>query len=468
VVWGIGSIQMAASQRLRRFGTVRVRLAVLSLLVVAVGLVVGGVIVVELVRHNLTSNVQGEARQRARDTAALLRTGQLPHALPASGEDRTLVQVVDPAGRVIAANLQSIAEAPLLNQRPGGGPLTVTLDHPGLGDGGAYVVVGINARYRAQHVVVYAASSLEPVSEAVQATALGLAVTVPLLLLVVGGTSWVLVGRALRPVEALRKEVSDITASDLDRRVREPEIHDEIGRLAGTMNAMLARLQTAHERQRRFVGDAAHELRSPVANILTQLEVGLAHRKDTDWVRLAQSLHRDGVRLDQLSEQLLVLSRADADAAGHPTQDVDLDELVLAEVEALRARGKVKVELPQFSAARLTSRPEDLRMVVRNLLDNAERHASQLVTVSLWTTQDDVELVIADDGAGIPPDYRERVFERFYRIDSARDRDSGGAGLGLAIVRDVVLGYGGTAWVADSAEGAEFHVRLPIDILGGR
>jgi signal transduction histidine kinase len=467
-VWGIGSIQMAASQRLRRFGTVRVRLAVLSLLVVAAGLVVGGVIVVELVRHNLTSNVEGEARQRARDTVALLRTGQLPHALPATGEDRTVVQVVDPDGRVIAANLQSIAEAPLLNQRPGGGPLTVTLDHPGLGDGGAYAVVGLNASYQAQPVVVYAASSLEPVSEAVQATALGLAVTVPLLLLVVGGTSWVLVGRALRPVEALRKEVADITASDLDRRVPEPEIQDEIGRLAGTMNAMLARLQTAHERQRRFVGDAAHELRSPVANILTQLEVGLAHRKDTDWVRLAQSLHRDGVRLDQLSEQLLVLSRADADAAGHPTQDVDLDEMVLAEVEALRARGKVKVELPQFSAARLTARPEDLRMVVRNLLDNAERHASQLVTVSLWTTQEDIELVIADDGAGIPPDYRERVFERFYRMDSARDRDSGGAGLGLAIVRDVVLGYGGTAWVAESAAGAEFRVRLPIDILGGR
>jgi signal transduction histidine kinase len=467
VVWGIGSIQMAASQRLRRFGTVRVRLALLSLLVVAAGLVVGGVIVMELVRHNLTSNVEGEARQRARDTAALLRTGQLP-ALPAAGEDRTIVQVVDPEGRVMATNLQSIAAAPLLNQRPAGGPLTVTLDHPLLGDGGAYVVVGINARYRAHPVVVYAASSLEPVSEAVQATALGLAVTVPLLLLVVGGTSWVLVGRVLRPVEALRREVADITASDLDRRVREPEIQDEIGRLAGTMNAMLARLQTAHERQRRFVGDAAHELRSPVANILTQLEVGLAHRKDTDWVRLAQSLHRDGVRLDQLSEQLLALSRADADAASHPTQDVDLDELVLAEVEALRARGKVKVELPQFSAARLTARPEDLRMVVRNLLDNAERHASQLVTVSLWTTQEDVELVIADDGAGIPPDYRERVFERFYRMDSARDRDSGGAGLGLAIVRDVVLGYGGTAWVADSAGGAGFHVRLPIDILGGR
>jgi signal transduction histidine kinase len=106
--------------------------------------------------------------------------------------------------------------------------------------------------------------------------------------------------------------------------------------------------------------------------------------------------------------------------------------------------------------------------VVRNLLDNAERHASQTVTVRLWTTPDAAELVIADDGAGIPDDHRERVFERFYRMDSARDRQSGGAGLGLAIVRDVVLGYGGTAWAADSASGAEFHVRLPIGTLVGR
>jgi signal transduction histidine kinase len=458
---------MAANPGLRRFATVRVRLAVLSLLVVAAGLVVGGVIVVELVRHNLTSNVEGQALQRARDTVGLLRTGQLPRALQANGEDHTVVQVVDQDGRVLATNLQTVAPAPLLNQRPSGGPLTVTLDHPLLGEGN-YVVAGLNARYEGQPVVVYAASSLEPVSEAVQATALGLAITVPLLLLVVGGTSWVLVGNALRPVEALRREVADITASDLDRRVPEPEIQDEIGRLAGTMNEMLARLQTAHERQRRFVGDAAHELRSPVANILTQLEVGLAHRKDTDWVRLAQAVHRDGVRLDQLSEQLLVLSRADADAAGHPAEAVDLDELVLAEVEALRARGKVKVELPQFSAARLAARPEDMRMVIRNLLDNAERHATQIVTVSLLTTQDNAELVIADDGAGIPLDYRERIFERFYRMDSARDRHSGGAGLGLAIVRDVVLGYGGTAWVADSAAGAEVHVRLPMDELRAR
>jgi signal transduction histidine kinase len=459
---------MAARRGLRRFATVRVRLAVLSVLVVAAGLVVGGVIVVELVRHNLTSNVESEALQRARDTVALVKTGQLPRAVPASGDDTTAIQVVAQDGQVLAANLHTIALAPLLNQRPTNGPLTDTLDNPGLGDGGDYVVVGLNASYQAQPVVVYAASSLESVSEAVQATALGLAVTIPLLLLMVGGTSWVLMGRALRPVEELRAEVADITASDLDRRLPEPEVQDEIGRLANTMNEMLGRLQTAHERQRRFVGDAAHELRSPVANILTQLEVGLAHREDTDWIRLAQSLHRDGVRLDRLSEQLLVLSRADAATGGYPMQQVDLDELVLAEVEALRARGKVKVELPQFSAARLAGRPEDLRTVVRNLLDNAERHASHIVTVRLWTTRDTAELAVADDGAGIPPDYRERVFERFYRMDSARDRQSGGAGLGLAIVRDVVLSYRGTAWVAESADGADFHVRLPIARLDAR
>jgi signal transduction histidine kinase len=467
-VWGIGSIQMAAKPGLHRFATVRVRLAVLSVLVVAAGLMVGGIILVELVRHNLTSNVESEALQRARDTAALVKTGQLPRAVPASGDDSTAIQVVAQDERVLGANLHTITLAPLLNQRPTNGPLTDTLENPGLGDGGDYVVVGLTASYRAQPVVVYAASSLEPVSEAVQATELGLALTIPLLLLVVGGTSWVLIGRALRPVEELRAEVADITASDLDRRLPEPEVEDEIGRLANTMNEMLGRLQTAHERQRRFVGDAAHELRSPVANILTQLEVGLAHPPDTDWIRLAQSLHSDGVRLDRLSEQLLALSVADAAGGGYPLQEVDLDELVLAEVETMRARGKVKVELPQFSAARLAGRPEDLRTVVRNLLDNAERHASQLVTVRLWTDRDIAELAIADDGAGIPPDLRERVFERFYRMDLARDRPSGGAGLGLAIVRDVVLSYGGTAWVADSADGADFHVRLPIGRLDAR
>ena len=140
---------------------------------------------------------------------------------------------------------------------------------------------------------------------------------------------------------------------------------------------------------------------------------------------------------------------------------VDLDELVLDRIEAVRARGKVAVRLTPFSAARLPGRAAELRRVVDCLLDNAERHASSTIVVGLSTEDGRVDLVISDDGEGIPEAERERVFERFYRLQAARDRDSGGAGLGLAIVREVVDAHGGRVWVDASSAGAALHVRLP-------
>jgi signal transduction histidine kinase len=338
----------------------------------------------------------------------------------------------------------------------------VTLKHPPFGDGADYTVVGLPTTVAGEPLAVYAARSLDPVAEGVEATTSALAVAVPALLLVVAGTSWLLVGRALRPVEAIRSQVAGVTANELHRRVPEPAVQDELGRLAHTMNAMLTRLQRAHDRQHQFVGDAAHELRSPLTAILTQLEVGLAHPNDTDWVTLARDVHREGSRLDRLTDELLALSRAEGDAP-QDLEWVDLDELVLLEVDAVRARAKVTVELSPFSAARLRGRPDELRGVVRNLLDNAERHAADAMTVGLSSDDEVAELVVADDGDGIPPQYRERVFDRFFRLQAARDRDSGGAGLGLAIVREVVASYGGQVWVAESDSGAEFHVRLPLD-----
>jgi signal transduction histidine kinase len=456
---------MADSPRGRWRGqltTVRVRLTVLAVLIVGIGLAAGGTVVLVLVRHNLMANAANEAQQRARATAALFAVGRLPPMLPAAGEDRAVVQVVDRDGHVVAASAELRDRGPLLSRWPENGMLTVTLRRPPIGDGADYTVAGLVAEHAGQPVAVYAASSLEPVSEGVEATAFALAVAFPVLLVVVGGTSWLLIGRALRPVEAIRSQVAEITASELDRRVPEPRIQDELGRLARTMNAMLARLQQAHDRQRRFVSDASHELRSPLATILTQVEVGLAHPADTDWVRLAQDVHREGGRLDRLVDELLALSRADGDAAQDKIEPVDLDELVLLEIDAVRARGKVSVDLSPFSAVRLRGRPDQLRRLVRNLLDNAERHAERVVTVGLSSDARVAELVVADDGEGIPVAERERVFDRFFRLQPARDRDSGGAGLGLAIVRDVAAAYGGQVWVADARQGAELHVRLPL------
>jgi len=428
-----------------RLGTVRVRLTVLAVLVVGLGLLAGAAVVVTLVRQTLTADAETQAWQRARDTAAAVEAGN-----PRPSPGQALVQVVDRTGRVVSASPQLLGRGPLL---PGPRDTPVVLANPGIVEDHDYVAVGVPAAGGA----VFAAASLDPMAEGVDATTSALSVAVPVLLALIAGLTWLLVGRALRPVEAIRREVAEITATELVRRVPEPVADDEVGRLARTMNAMLARLQESRDRQARFVGDAAHELRSPVAGILARLEVGLAH--PGDWSRIARDVHREAGRLDVVTGELLDLSRMDGPAEVRP---VDLDELVLDRIEAIRARGKVDVRLTPFSAARLPGRADELRRVVDCLLDNAERHAVHTVTIGLSTEDGHVDLVVSDDGSGIPATDRERVFERFHRLDEARDRDSGGAGLGLAIVRETVTAHGGRAWVADAPGGAEVHVRLPV------
>jgi signal transduction histidine kinase len=436
------------------FGTVRVRLTVLAVLVVGLGLLAGGAVVVTLVRQNLTANAENAARQRARDTAAEVAaagTGRVPLGT-------ALVQVVDRGGRVVAAGTALAGRGPLLPGWPdGSGPAIV--ENPGIEEDHDYTVAGVTVTVASGPLAVYAASSLDPAAEAVDATTSALAVSSPVLLAGIAALAWLLVGRALRPVEAIRHEVAGIGAGELSRRVPEPATADEVGLLARTMNAMLGRLQSSAERQSRFVADAAHELRSPVAGMLARLEVGLAHPEGTDWPRLARDTHQEAARLAAVTDELLLLSKADSPPSA--TGPVDLDELVLAETESLSARGKVRVELSPFTPARLPGRAGELRRLIRNLLDNAERHATSRVVVGLSTEDGHAELVVTDDGAGIPAADRERVFERFSRLDTARTRDDGGAGLGLAIVREVATGHGGSAWVADSPGGAEVHVRLP-------
>ena len=455
---------MGGRRLVRWPATVRVRLSVLAALVVAVGLVASSAAVVTLVRHNLVANVHNETMRRAYATVALVATASLAPTLPSTGEDTAVVQVVDRRGTVLAASEELRGNGPLLTRWPDAGELVTTQRLPQLDDEADYVVVGLAVDRPGGPVAVYAAGSLDPVGDGVAATATALALVDPTLLVLAATITWLLVGRALQPVEAMRRQVAEITASELDRRVPVPAKQDELGRLARTMNEMLQRLQEAHDHQQRFVGDASHELRSPLAVIRTRLEVGLAHRADTDWPRLAQTVHRESARLEHLVDDLLLLSRdgAPRDAGPDQPDEVDLDELVLLEVEALRARGDVTVDLAPLFAARLPGRPDELRRVVRNLLDNAERHARRTVTVGIAVDGDAAELTVADDGDGVPPEYAERIFERFFRLQGARDRHSGGAGLGLAIVHDVVARHGGRTWLAPTAAGAKFHVRLPM------
>lgn len=461
----------------RRPSGIRVRLTLLAVLVVGAGLVLASVVVLALVRNDLNGNARSAATERAQDTASQLTSGALP-VLPGTNEDRPVLQIVDQHGTVLAASPELRGRGPLLPQRPTDHAVGSRLRRLPIGDGAPYWVVGVPAHLAGRPVAVYAAASLEPVGEGVDAALSAFLVASPVILVVAGGTAWLLVGRALRPVEAMRRQVAEITSSELDLRVPEPPGTDEIGRLARTMNAMLERLQQAGERQRQFVSDASHELRSPLAVLRTRTEVGLAHPAATEWPVFARDVHREVGRLDQLVEELLELSRSGNGSGAAPASSVDLDELLLTEVEAIRARGQVDVDLSGLSPVRVQGYPQQLRAVVRNLLDNAERHAHARIAVRLFPVGDvsgrgygnvgrveadpAAELVVADDGPGVDPTHREQVFDRFFRVQSARDRNSGGVGLGLAIVHDVVTSHGGRVWVADSQTGAEFHVRLPV------
>jgi len=300
---------------------------------------------------------------------------------------------------------------------------------------------------------VYAGVSIDPEGQAaVDAVRTTLVAGVPAVALLIGVIAWLAVRRSLRPVEAIRGEVAEIGAHDLGRRVPDPRTGDEIARLAGTMNTMLGRLDEAVTRQSRFTSDASHELRTPLASLRTQLEVLLAHPDRLDWRRACENALLDVTRLQDLVADLVLLGKLDH-AGPDRTAPVALSEVVDAVVTG---RSGIDVEVSGTPSVR--GHRSRLERLVRNLVDNAQRHAVSRVAVTVSTVDGQAVLTVDDDGPGIPEADRERVFDRFVRLDDARDRDEGGSGLGLAIVADIARAHGGTAAVED---GSRFVVRLP-------
>jgi signal transduction histidine kinase len=302
-----------------------------------------------------------------------------------------------------------------------------------------------------------------PVAEAERAVGtatLLLAIGVPLAVALIGVVTWWAVGRALRPVDRLRTEVEEIESSSLDRRLAVPATHDEIARLAVTMNGMLARLSSAQRQQRRFVSDASHELRSPLATMRQYAELEAAHPHTLGEGELSRVVLQEGVRMADLVDSLLLLARLDESA---PTAgaEVDLAALVGEEADRLRGLGALDVG-GTVEAVRVPGDPALLARALRNLVDNAARHAHGAVTISVRAVAGAAEVVVEDDGEGIAEADREVVFERFARADEGRARAQGGAGLGLAIVRAVAEGHGGTVRVEDGTTGgARLVLRLP-------
>lgn len=441
--------------------TVRMRATALALGAVGAALIVAAVALLVGLHNSLVSDVDAQARLRLEAVATLVRHAQVPATLAGGDDDGTVAQVVA-RGKVVTQSPFIQGAAPLAPFVPPGDQVVVrTVRHPPVSGGGAYRVAARRLDVATGPAVVYAAASLEPVTESTGALRVLLAIAVPLLLVLVGVTTWSLVGRALEPVEAIRRQVAEISVTALDRRVPEPATGDEIERLARTMNEMLARLDAAARRQRAFVADASHELHSPLATIRAKLEVGLGHPGAVDWPAVVGGWLDEQARLERLVENLLVLALADDGAAIRSPRVVDLDELVLRELRDLRARGRVRLDVSGVAGGRVVGDADQLRRVVRNLLDNAELHAASAVRVELARTgPGSVVLAVSDDGPGIVASQRERVFERFVRLDEARSR-RGGAGLGLAIVREIVTAHGGTACAEETEVGARLVVRLP-------
>jgi signal transduction histidine kinase len=317
-------------------------------------------------------------------------------------------------------------------------------------------------RTTAGNITLVAQQSTAAVNRTVDSVTDVLLIAVPSMIVLVALAAWYFTGRALKPVEAIRAEAEAITGTTMHRRVPEPDTDDEVGRLARTMNAMLGRLEASAQKQRQFVSDASHELRSPLASIRTNLEVALHNPERADWTAVAQRALVEDVRMEDTVSELLDLARLDEAEGPAPIDslpEVDLDELVLDDTVQQR---RVPIDTSRVSAGRVHGRREQLQRVVRNLLDNAARHADSSVAVGLTTDDHTVELIVDDDGPGISPDDRELVFERFTRLDDGRARDAGGLGLGLSMVRAIAEHHGGTVVIEDAPlGGARLRVRLP-------
>ena len=290
---------------------------------------------------------------------------------------------------------------------------------------------------------------------------------IPTAVLLVAAVAYFATRRALRPVEAIRARTAAVTATDPRERVTVPKTGDEIARLAITINATLERLDAAAQSHRRFVADAAHELRSPLASLLTNLEIAETYPDHADWPETVATAAGQARRIHALADDLLLLARLDAapTAACSPDDPVDLARLARDVADDYADRcDTVIVDCDGDDAARVHGSPVHLERLLRNLMDNATRYADKRVEVSVRTDADtsDAILTVHDDGPGIPAADRERVFERFTRLDDDRSRKTGGTGLGLAIAREIVERYDGTLRVVDARRGACFTARLPL------
>ncbi len=441
-----------------RLGSIRLRITMLAGVIATLVLLMAGVVVVLVVEAQLENNLDRSLEQRA-DQIEQSSLSDPSAALFNSNREDRFAQVLDADGTVLLAT-ENMAGVPAVVVPSGDSQTTLTRSDLPLEDDVFRILVHrFDEAGGARYVVV--GENIDDLRDSIRALVITLSIVFPAAVFALGATVWWLVGRTLRPVEEIRREVEGIGLRELERRVPMPGSGDEIDRLAGTMNDMLARLETSSARQRQFVADVSHELRTPLTRMRTTLEVDLAS-EGHDLTETCRGVLGDSIDMQMLVDDLLFLARRDAGNVVVRREPVDLDVVIDTEVRALRAESDVEVDMSRVSAAVVSGDERHLARLVRNLLSNAARHAERTVTVWASTQPDGtVEMIVDDDGPGVPAAERQRVFERFVRLDESRRRDRGGTGLGLAIARDIATSHDASIEVSDSPSGgARFSVRF--------
>lgn len=443
--------------RVRPSSSLRVRLTLAATAVVAVALAAGAIALTAVLQAGRVAALDEVVRGRVATVDSLVASDSVPSTLGV-GQPGEIAQVLDADGRVLATSPTASRTLPLLDaataQRLRGDDVAVSTTATGY-DAAARVAV-LATTYRGAPVTVVASVPLQEVRGVVRALRVALVGVVPVVSAIVGLLVWVSLGRALRPVEELRRAAADVALEGGRGTLPVPAADDEIGALARTLDAMLARLRAAADRQRTFVADAAHELRSPLAALRATVEVTASHPGSTTTAELAAELEPEIVRMQALVDDLLLLARVGA----HPLARADVDLLELAErlVATLAPDPRRGVAVTVTGTGRARADVAAATRVLRNLVDNAVRHARTRVDVAVA----DGVVTVDDDGAGIGPQERDVVFERFVRLDEARERDAGGSGLGLAIARELAREMQGDVMLDDApAGGLRAVLRLP-------
>jgi signal transduction histidine kinase len=445
---------------------IRKRSVLSAVVVVTISWLVGGAFLLLVLQSSLISAAWNDLALHANDVAGLLQEEGIEETQSTLAEDprsAEQVQIVDEANRVVGWSLPGLRSNPMSTLRPAPGRTAkkeLLARVPPLGADDEILVSARGVELHGKRYVILVAAPLDVQTDTLRTVGLLLLAAAPLFVALVAVAVWILVGRSLKTVERIRRQVAEIDGRRLHERVEVPPTGDEVAALASTMNQMLDKLEQSDNSHRAFFSDASHELRSPLSTLVTTAEVASLDQSGRTWLDMQQTVLNESSRMQSLVEDLLTLAKVDADQLQLNVEDVDLEDVLDAEIKRLRTVSSLQINA-QLQPTRVRADERRLMQVFRNLLDNAARHAKSTIMVSMERRPGEVVVTVDNDGEVISPKDRNRVFERFARLDASRSSDGGGSGLGLAISREIMVAHGGTVLATESGGWCRFQVILP-------